>query len=202
MSALTSWLIYGLPSLAVGLLVGRLTARQAVVEALDIEHVHESREAPVHKPKRSTMRKVGAAIVAVYVLSLTGYAAWSVTSSNDATESLARENERQQACTTAVLRQIVEAQEESAALTAQVSQALRAYVDAAVEGKQALADLATLIVDPGVSQEAVIAALDRVAATTRDAGAIGSDYVELSSALAKIRREHPVPSVDAIEACR
>lgn len=191
MDAFRQWLLYGFPSMTVGIAIGALVSNRAHKEVLE--------EATVPKPTRPNLLLGFLGVVVILVML---GAAFLVSTSNEAVKDLAAENERQAACTTEVLTSLVESLDESAELSARTSSALRDYVSAAVDGKQALADLAVLIVTPDATDEDVVAALNRVAATTDRAAGFGATYVQTSSDLAKIRREHPVPSVDAIAACR
>lgn len=194
MNALWNWLLYGLPSLVIGTVLGWFTARRAVAEAL-----HQDRRPTVEAP-RSTRSKVLTAIIGVYVLLLTAYGAWSVTTSNDATKRLAD-------CTADVLTKITESLDETAALSAQVSAAAREST--AAQADQSAATVAVLARSLGADEtgedvpedEARQLVQDWLDATTA-AQEAADRYVELSEELAQVRREHPTPSVDEIDACR
>lgn len=190
MEALVQWLIYGLPSLLVGMLLGLFlerVVRREVVEEIELEH-----ELPEPIKERAVPRQLWASwstmtrILGVFVLVVTIGSAIMVSVQSNRVARLAEETDRRDQCVTSVLTDLTESLNETTEIQGQVSAALREKIAALVV---ALDQVLT-----PTSREEVVAAFE-------DYREKAQAYLDLSAQAAERRREFPVPEVSEISDC-
>jgi hypothetical protein len=148
---------------------------------------------PAGKDAAGIGRKLAAVgFVVVVVGVVLGYGVQQNTNANKRDECLA-----------GISARTVQALDEAASLTSQVGAAARAQAQAASDRDAALAAVLTAILAPEgtLTEDEGRVLFETYLATTNAAQMAAQAYVDLSTDLAAVRREHPVPAAEEVSAC-